>query len=123
MHLPAMDAIQFLLRNEHITEREGKPRLLLANNNAIRHNYFSWIAQKAHTAGKIGAPAGGLAIKQLQHLITYLKTHLTTRHWNNQPPIFAHRFVLFPNYITVQLTLSPYLSSQIAKITPTEICI
>ena len=117
MYLPAMDAIQLLILDRPIIERDSNPNILLANNHAIHHNIFSWIAQKPGTARMIGAAAGRLVVKQIRNLIAFLITHITTPRWNNHPLIFIHRFGLFTGSITIRQTLSQSLSSRIAKIT------
>jgi hypothetical protein len=54
VHLPAIDAIQLLIRNRNLTGRKGSTRPLPANDHAIHCTPPSWITQK------IGAPLAGL---------------------------------------------------------------
>jgi len=116
VHLPAMDAIQFLILDRHIIERDSNPRILLASNHTSRHNFISWIAQKPIIARKIGVLAGGLGVKQIRHIIAFLITHITTPRRDSHPLISIHRFGLFTGSITIRQTLqSP--RRRIAKIT------
>jgi hypothetical protein len=92
VHLPAIDAIQSLIRIRPNIEWDSGVRALPANDHVIHGKSPSWLAQLADTARITLALVESLAVEQVEyHICLAGTTHTTMHHDQSRSDSLAQR--------------------------------